>query len=105
MVEVLCERPARIFGIYPQKGTLAPGADADVVVFDPTTPHVIRAAEQELATDYSVWEGRACTGAPRLVMQRGNVLVRDGEVHAKPGDGKFLSRATHATQTRGVVHQ
>ncbi len=92
LVEVLCEAPAKIFGMYPRKGTLSPGSDADLVVFDPTAKHVIRAAEQGLKTDYSMWEGRECVGAPTLVMQRGAVLVEDGELKANPGQGVFLPR-------------
>ncbi|MFN8204657.1 MAG: amidohydrolase family protein [Solirubrobacteraceae bacterium] len=95
LVSVLCEAPARIFGMYPRKGTLSPGSDADLVVFDPSATHVIRAAEQRLKTDYSMWEGRECVGAPTLVMQRGAVLVSDGELKATPGQGVFLPRDRH----------
>lgn len=95
LVEVLCEAPARIFGIHPRKGTLSPGSDADLVVFDPSATHTIRAAEQHLKTDYSMWEGRECVGAPTLVMQRGAVLVEDGELKAENGQGVFLPCAGH----------
>jgi dihydropyrimidinase len=96
LVDVLCERPARIFGLYPRKGTLSPGADADLVLFDPGAHHVIRATDQRLVTDYSMWEGRVCTGFPTLVMQRGRVIVDRGEVIAQPGDGGFLARTSQA---------
>ncbi|HIJ57931.1 MAG TPA: amidohydrolase family protein [Deltaproteobacteria bacterium] len=92
MVKLMCENPARIFGLYPQKGVLQKGSDADLVIFDPTLPHTIRADAQHAKVDYSMYEGRACVGAPVLVMQRGNVLVENGELKASSGQGKYLPR-------------
>lgn len=100
LVQVLCEGPARIFGMYPRKGTLSPGSDADLVIFDPSATHVIRAADQGLKTDYSMWEGRECVGAPTLVMQRGAVLVADGRLQATPGQGVFLPRNRQNTNDK-----
>lgn len=97
LVELLCERPARIFGLYPRKGALQPGSDADLVLFDPTVEHVIRASGQRLNTDYSMYEGRQCIGAPVLVMQRGRVIVENGEVRARPGQGSYVPRASRKT--------
>ena len=94
LVRVMAERPARIFGLYPQKGVLEPGSDADVVVFDPTVAHTVRAENQHLNIDYTMFEGRECVGAPVAVVQRGAVLLEDGALKAKPGQGKFLVRQT-----------
>ncbi len=95
LVRLLCEQPAKIFGLYPRKGSLQPGSDADLVVWDPESRHVIRAQEQQLHTDYSMYEGRECVGSPTLVMQRGRVIVEDGELRAAPGQGSFIPRGAH----------
>lgn len=90
LVKMTCENPARIFGLYPKKGVLEEGSDADVVIFDPTISHTIRAENQHLNVDYTMYEGRECLGAPTLVMQRGKILLENGELKAKPGQGKYL---------------
>jgi dihydropyrimidinase len=90
LVQLLCENPARIFGLYPQKGVLQKGSDADVVILDPGAAHIIRAEDLHLKVDYSMYEGRKCLGAPTLVMQRGNILMEDGELKASAGQGKYL---------------
>jgi len=82
-----------MFGLYPRKGTIAPGSDADIVVFDPTVERELSAATHHMHVDYSVYEGRRVNGLPEVVLQRGNVLVRDGMFHAKAGQGKFLPRS------------
>jgi dihydropyrimidinase len=96
LVEVLCERPARIFGIFPKKGTLAPGSDADLVVFDPKRPLTITAKDERGNSDYSLYEGRTVAGSPRVVIGRGEVLMRDGELLATPGRARFLHRGRHS---------
>lgn len=90
LVEVMCEKPAKIFGIYPRKGLLEPGSDADVLIFDPMKEHTIHAAEQHVKTDYSMYEDRKVLGAPELVMQRGEILLQDGELKVKKGRARFL---------------
>ena len=90
LVELFCENPARIFGLYPQKGVIQKGADADIVIFDPTAPHTIRAKNLHLKVDYSMYEGRKCLGAPALVMQRGKILMEKGELKIDPGRGRYL---------------
>ena len=90
LVQLVCENPARIFGIYPQKGVLQKGSDADVVIFDPGAAHTISAEDLHLKVDYSMYEGRKCVGAPTLVMQRGNILMENGELKASAGQGKYL---------------
>ena len=90
LVELMAEKPAKIFGLYPRKGVLQKGADADVLVFDPTREHTIRAAGQHTRTDYTMYEERRCLGAPELVMQRGEILLENGELKATKGRAKFL---------------
>jgi len=88
----LSESPARIFGLYPQKGTIQVGSDADLVVVDPHKEMIIRAKDQHTNADYSVFEGLKIQGGPVLSMLRGNVLLKDGEVLQKPGYGNYLKR-------------
>ena len=93
MVELLCTNPAKLFGLYPRKGTIAVGSDADIVVFDPERTHTITASEQHSKTDYNLYEGTEVTGTPEVVLLRGHVLVEDGRLAAKPGIGRFVERA------------
>src|SRR5438477_312648 len=92
MVELLCTNPAKLFGLYPRKGTIAVGSDADIVVFDPEKHHLITAATQHSKTDYNLYEGTEVTGSPEVVLLRGNVLVENDELVATPG-GAHLSIA------------
>ena len=75
MVELLSTNPAKLFGLYPRKGTIAPGSDADIVVFDPEKRHLITAETQHSNVDYNLYEGTEVTGSPEIVLLRGNVLV------------------------------
>jgi dihydropyrimidinase len=95
LVEVMCENPAKIFDIYPKKGILQEGSDADVVIFDPSAAHTIGQRNEHLNVDYSMYEGRQCLGAPILVMQRGEVLMEDGKLKAAPGQGRFTPGRQH----------
>ncbi len=90
LAQVLCENPARIFGLYPAKGAIAPGSDADLVVFDPNREFTIRAENQHSKVGYTLYEGRTVLGWPELTFQRGKPVLRDGEVVAQPGQGRFL---------------
>ncbi len=90
LVQVLCENPARIFGLYPQKGTLAVGSDADLVIFDPTRPFTIHAENQHTHAGYTLYEGHSVLGWPLASFQRGKPVLRDGEIVAEPGQGCFL---------------
>jgi dihydropyrimidinase len=90
LVKLTCENPARIFGLYPRKGVLQEGSDADVVIFDPGVSHTIKAKNQHLKVDYSMYEGKVCMGSPILVIQRGNILMEEGELKAEPGQGKYI---------------
>jgi len=93
MVELLATNPAKLFGLYPRKGTIAPGSDADIVIFDPEKRHLITAATQHSKTDYNLYEGTEVTGSPGTVLLRGNVLVESGQLVADPGVGQFVERA------------
>jgi dihydropyrimidinase len=94
-VELCCTAPARIFGM-PQKGALAPGKDADVLLWDPMVSYTITAATQAMATDYSMFEGWKVTGNARHVFSRGELVVKDGQWIGKTGRGRFLKREANA---------
>ncbi|MFC4166304.1 dihydropyrimidinase [Teichococcus aestuarii] len=95
---------AALFGLAGRKGSLAPGADADLVLWDPDAERVIRNAALHHAIDYTPWEGMAVKGWPSVTIRRGEVAVRDGEVLAQPGSGRFLARGPYAlARPRGVV--
>jgi len=93
MVELLCTNPAKLFGLYPRKGTIAPGADADIVIFDPDKPKTITADGQHSKTDYNLYEGTEVKGDVETVIVRGTVVVQDGELRVEPGFGQFVERA------------
>jgi dihydropyrimidinase len=93
MVELLCTNPAKLFGLYPRKGTLAVGSDADIVVFDPEKQVTISAATHHSRSDYNLYEGTEVHGSPATVLLRGNVIVENDELLAKPGSGRFIKRA------------
>jgi len=90
LVQLLSEAPARIFGYYPRKGTIAPGSDADLVIFDPTARFTIQHANQHSQANYTLYEGRECLGRPVWVMQRGRVLIEDGQLVGAPGQARYL---------------
>jgi len=92
-VELVSTTPARLFGLYPRKGTLAAGSDADIVVWDPQASHVISAKTHHMRVDYSMFEGFTVKGNAKLVMSRGEVIVEDGQFHGRAGRGQFLKRA------------
>jgi len=91
-VEVLSTAPARMFGLYPRKGAIAVGSDADLVVYDPGRKHTISAKTHHMNVDYSCYEGRAVQGGSDVVLSRGSVIVRDGEFTGRKGHGQFLKR-------------
>src|SRR5918911_4357926 len=100
MVELLCTNPAKLFGLYPRKGTIAVGSDADIVVFDPEKRHTITAATHHSKSDYNLFEGTHVSGTPEVVLLRGHVLVEDGELAAEPGIGRFVPRAKFGEELR-----
>lgn len=91
-VEVTATNPARLFGMWPAKGTLAVGSDADVVLIDPKARFQVRASNMESRSDFDPYEGYEAVGWPVLTMSRGEVIVRDGRVSGRPGRGRFLRR-------------
>ncbi len=93
MVDLVASNPARIFGLYPRKGAIIEGADADLVVFDPDAKVVIRAGEMHSRADYDPFEGFEVTGWPRVTLSRGEIIVADRKCLARAGRGKFLVRA------------
>jgi dihydropyrimidinase len=94
-VELVSTTPAKIFGLYPRKGTIAVGSDADLVIFDPNREHTISAKTHHMRVDYSMFEGIKVKGMPDAVLSRGLLLVEGNKFHGKPGHGSFLKRAVY----------
>ena len=93
-VEIVSAAPARMFGLAGRKGVVAPGADADLVVYDPSRRHTISAKTHHMDVDYSCYEGREVQGGSDVVLSRGRVVVENGEWHGEKGWGRFLKRTT-----------
>ncbi len=91
-VEVTAEAPAKIFGMYPKKGVLAAGSDADIVIWDPAAKYTITAATQNMHTDYSIFEGFQVKGNARQVFSRGELVVEGGKFLGKVGRGRYVHR-------------
>jgi len=91
-VELVSTAPARIFGMYPKKGVLAPGSDADIVLWDPAAAYTISAATQAMRVDYSMFEGFKVRGNARDVYSRGELIVSNGKFIGRPGRGRYLRR-------------
>ena len=83
---------ARILNVFPRKGAVAAGSDADIVVWDPAATKTIAAARQKSRIDYNVFEGYQCRGLPRATLNRGRIAMLDGDLRAKAGDGKYIER-------------
>src|SRR4249919_716831 len=94
-VELVSTTPAKLFGLYPWKGTIAVGSDADLVIFDPNEEQVISAKTHHMRVDYSMFEGIQIKGAPRKVFSRGRTVIDSGKFVGRPGSGQFLRRQTH----------
>jgi len=91
-VELTSTAAAKLFGLFPRKGTIAVGSDADIVIFDPNEEITISAATHHMNVDYSAYEGMKVRGATKTVLSNGRVVIEDGKYTGKPGDGQFLKR-------------
>jgi dihydropyrimidinase len=91
-VQLVSTAPAKLFGLYPRKGTLAVGSDADVVVFDANEEHVISVKTHHMRVDYSMFEGIKVKGVPKTVLSRGRAVIENGKFVGKAGSGEFLKR-------------
>ena len=92
-VELTSTNVAKTFGLYPRKGTIAPGSDADIVVWDPEKKLTISAGTHHSNVNYNLFEGTKVTGAPQVVLVRGQTIVENDELVAEPGAGQFVKRA------------
>ncbi|MFF9281487.1 dihydropyrimidinase [Streptomyces griseosporeus] len=93
-IEIACATPARMFGLYPKKGTIAPGADADVVIYDPHAEQVMSAVTHHMNVDYSAYEGKRVTGRVETVLSRGEPVITEREYTGRPGHGVYTPRST-----------
>ncbi|MFJ2596729.1 dihydropyrimidinase [Streptomyces erythrochromogenes] len=93
-IEIACATPARMFGLYPKKGTIAPGADADIVLYDPHAEQVISAETHHMNVDYSAYEGKRITGRVDTVLSRGELVIDRREYTGRAGHGAFVHRST-----------
>jgi len=91
-VEIISTAPARMFGLYPRKGAVAVGSDADLVVYDPKAKHTISASTHHMNVDYSCYEGREVQGWSTVVLSRGKTVIENGAYVGQKGDGRFLRR-------------
>lgn len=103
LVQVLCENPAKIFGIYPQKGALQVGSDADLVLWDPAKKHTV--TEQHGNADFTSFEGFELLGMPVLVMQRGEMVIEDGKVARQRGRARFLASDVNSAAYASNGHE
>ena len=101
-VAVTSTNIARILNLYPRKGAVEVGSDADLVVWDPKATKTIAAATQMSAIDYNVFEGISCEGLPRVTLSRGEVVYADGQVSAEPGRGRFVPREPFTPEARAL---
>jgi dihydropyrimidinase len=102
-VSLTSEAPAKLYGLYPRKGTLAVDSDADVAIWDAKKTVRLTASIMHDRTGYTPYEGLSVTGWPEIVLSRGRVVVRDGTLQVAPGSGRFLPRqAGEAAQPLGT---
>jgi len=95
-VDAVATAPARLMGLYPRKGTIAPGTDADLVIFNPEAEWIMGVATQHSGSDYSPWEGKPVRGAVETVLLRGEVIVEDGRYVGQLGQGQYIARRPFA---------
>jgi dihydropyrimidinase len=92
-VDLTSTSPAKIFGLFPRKGTIAPGSDADIVIFDPNRTTTLGAKTLHMKVDYNPYEGRQVTGVTETVLSRGKVIIDQGRFVGRAGAGSFLKRS------------
>jgi dihydropyrimidinase len=95
-VELTSTAAAKMFGLFPKKGTIAVGSDADIVIFNPGKEQTIGVKSHHMNVDYSAYEGKKIRGVVETVLSRGKVVIENTEYKGKPGDGQFLKRGTCA---------
>ena len=93
-VQLVSTAPAKLFGLFPKKGTIAVGSDADIVVFDPKAEMTISAETHHMNIDYNAYEGMTVKGVTETVLSRGKVVIDKGKYVGTPGEGRFLKRST-----------
>ncbi|MER6614158.1 dihydropyrimidinase [Streptomyces xantholiticus] len=93
-IEIACATPARMFGLYPKKGTIAPGADADIVIYDPHAEQTLSVETHHMNVDYSAYEGRRVTGRVETVLSRGEVVIDQRTFTGRAGHGVYTPRST-----------
>jgi dihydropyrimidinase len=97
LVQLYATNPAKLFGLYPRKGTIAIGSDADLVIFDPDRTETLSVSRHHSSCDYNLYEGIAVRGVPETVLSRGEVVVEDGQLVGRPGHGEYVKRAPFNT--------
>ena len=93
MVDISSTSSAKIFGMFPKKGTIAVGSDADIVIFNTTKKHILSASTHHHHCDYSAYEGHEVTGKAETILLRGKVAIDDGNVKINKGYGEFIKRS------------
>ena len=92
LARVACEQPARIFGLYPRKGVIAPGSDADIVIYDPNKSQTLGIEMHHMAVDYSAYEGEKIDGKCDMVMSRGRIVIENNTYVGSKGQGSYVKR-------------
>jgi dihydropyrimidinase len=103
LVDLCSTQPARLFGLFPRKGTIAVGSDADIVIWNSEKPLTVSASTHHSNVDYNLFEGTQVIGAPEVVLVRGQVIVENDELVAAPGAGEFLARARFGQELRSTA--
>ncbi|MBB5936258.1 dihydropyrimidinase [Streptomyces zagrosensis] len=93
-IDIACAAPARMFGLYPRKGTIAPGSDADIVIYDPAVRQVLSATTHHMSVDYSAYEGRQLTGRAETVLSRGEIVIDQRTFTGRSGHGRYVPRGS-----------
>ncbi len=103
LARVMAENPARIFGLYPRKGTIRVGADADLTIWDPAGETTIQAAQHLGIAGFTPYEGWTVQGRPWMTLLRGQTLLSEGRLRQEPGYGRYLSRTSPRPPVAGAV--